>query len=133
MLLVLPGDSDGDMDVDGADFLQWQHGQGMATGALSIDGDLDGDGDVDQYDEWIIRNNLGVTSAASGQIPFLQIPEPTSSILSLLTLAFTLLASRIHGSDKFAGNRFNLTIVPSREILRGRCHCDYYNCDHYNA
>jgi|GEM_PF-622733 len=41
------GDFDQDDDTDGADFLAWQRGFGINSGATRADGDSDGDGDVD--------------------------------------------------------------------------------------
>jgi serine protease inhibitor len=43
-------DFDGNLIVDGADFLAWQRGLGRTAGATSVDGDSDGDGDVDKND-----------------------------------------------------------------------------------
>ena len=44
------GDFDGDGDVDGRDFLAWQRGYGMTTGAALANGDSNADGDVDGED-----------------------------------------------------------------------------------
>ena len=46
----VPADFDNDGDVDGADFLKWQQGYPMSSGATKADGDADGDGDVDGQD-----------------------------------------------------------------------------------
>ena len=46
----VPADFDGDFDVDGADFLRWQQGYPMSSGATRADGDTDVDGDVDGQD-----------------------------------------------------------------------------------
>jgi serine protease inhibitor len=43
-------DFDGDGDVDGRDFLAWQRGFGMTTGAQLVHGDSNADGDVDGGD-----------------------------------------------------------------------------------
>jgi hypothetical protein len=43
-------DFDGDGDVDGRDFLTWQRGYGMTTGATLAHGDSNADGDVDGDD-----------------------------------------------------------------------------------
>ncbi len=55
----IPGDADGDGDVDGNDFLAWQRGLGKTSGATFADGDADGDGDVDGSDLGVWRNNFG--------------------------------------------------------------------------
>jgi hypothetical protein len=44
------GDFDEDLDSDGTDFLLWQRGYGIATGATPADGDANGDGAVDGRD-----------------------------------------------------------------------------------
>jgi len=46
----LPGDLDGDEDVDLTDLAQLLANYGMTEGATYHDGDLDGDGDVDLTD-----------------------------------------------------------------------------------
>ena len=52
-------DFDGDGDVDGEDFLAWQTGFGMTSGATSADGDADGDGDVDGGDFLLWQQAFG--------------------------------------------------------------------------
>lgn len=48
--IVDSGDFDGDNDVDGSDFLAWQRGFGLTSGAAPGDGDANGDGAVDAAD-----------------------------------------------------------------------------------
>lgn len=55
----LAGDFDGDSDVDGADFLRWQRGLGMTSGATPAQGDANGDGKVDGADLTVWRGNFG--------------------------------------------------------------------------
>ncbi len=50
IVLAVPGDFDGDNDVDGVDFGFWQAGYPMASGATPSNGDADQDGDVDGVD-----------------------------------------------------------------------------------
>ena len=61
---VLNGDTDGDRDVDGTDFLAWQRGYGTATpdGTASI-GDADHDLDVDAGDLAILLGGYGAQQA----------------------------------------------------------------------
>lgn len=47
---VIPGDFDGDKDVDGADFATWQNSFPVSAGGVLSTGDADGDGDVDGAD-----------------------------------------------------------------------------------
>jgi hypothetical protein len=54
----LPGDFDGDGDVDGADFVVWQTNFPKASGATIVDGDADGDGDVDGADFVVWQTNF---------------------------------------------------------------------------
>jgi hypothetical protein len=60
---VDPGNGDADFDedddVDGIDFLIWQRGLGIASGALHGQGDADFDGDVDVDDLFIWRLQFG--------------------------------------------------------------------------
>ena len=76
---LIPADFDGDSDVDGDDFLQWQNHYPLASGASAFNGDADRDFDVDGDDflQW------------QNQFPFpaelMAIPQPTS-VLSLATV-----------------------------------------------
>lgn len=73
---ALPGDFDGDGDVDGVDFGLWQVGYPTAGGATLADGDADGDGDVDGTDFGIWQANYTPAGAA--------VPEPaTMSLIAL--------------------------------------------------
>jgi type 1 glutamine amidotransferase len=72
-------DFDQDDDIDGQDFLQWQRGLGMSTGATPDDGDADGNGRVDADDLAIWKEqfnpaNLTTANAAATEtdaiIPF---------------------------------------------------------------
>ncbi|RIK80720.1 MAG: hypothetical protein DCC67_09005 [Planctomycetota bacterium] len=47
---TLTADFDGDGDADGADFLTWQRGFGISTGASKAQGDANGDGAVNAAD-----------------------------------------------------------------------------------
>lgn len=78
-----PTDADGNQDgkVDGSDFLLWQRGYGLTSGATPGDGDFNGDHAVNSTDLLIWQDQYGTS------IPTTQaIPEPTS-----LTLAACLL------------------------------------------
>jgi hypothetical protein len=90
----LPGDTDGDFDIDDADL---GHAFGNYTGPLAqgtgnktgADGDTDGDGDVDDAD-------LGAAFAAyTGPRTPIEIPEP--STLALVGCAGLLLCRRRRG------------------------------------
>lgn len=52
-------DFDQDNDVDGADFLAWQRGFGLTTGALRADGNSDDDEDVDHSDLAVWKASFG--------------------------------------------------------------------------
>ena len=79
------GDFDGDNDVDGTDFLVWQRGLGMTTGATWADGDANADGKVNATDLLRWRQNFGWTAATSGLEPF-TIPEPGNIVLTVLAV-----------------------------------------------
>ncbi len=55
-------DFDVDLDIDGRDFLTWQRGFGIASGALTTDGDADHDDDVDADDLQVWQSSFGITS-----------------------------------------------------------------------
>jgi hypothetical protein len=58
---VLPGDLDGDGDVDFFDQHALTPNMGWAEGATWQDGDIDGDGDVDFADYQIMETNFGLS------------------------------------------------------------------------
>jgi hypothetical protein len=60
----IPGDFDGDGDVDGGDFLAWQRGLGTSSATIA-DGDADGDGDVDDADLAQWASHYGDPEAAA--------------------------------------------------------------------
>jgi len=67
LLETFSADFDDDADVDGADFLAWQRGLGIAEDALLSQGDADADGDVDRVDlvVWIETFGVVATQAAA--------------------------------------------------------------------
>ena len=80
----MPGDFDGDFDVDGVDFILWQTGYPTASGATLGDGDADGDGDVDGVDFGIWQVNYPTATPASA-------PQATPEPATLLVLALASL------------------------------------------
>ena len=60
--------SDGLVDSD--DFLLWQAGFGMQTGATLNDGDADTDGDVDGNDCLVWQASFGTAGGAAGSVAF---------------------------------------------------------------
>ena len=83
----VPGDTDGDGDVDLLDLDALGANFGLATGATCAEGDFDGDGDVDLLDLDILGANFGTTPSAS-------VPEPTALALAALA-GVALLGRRI--------------------------------------
>ncbi len=82
---AIPGDFDGDGDVDAFDLGIWQTGFGITQGATPADGDADEDGDVDAFDLGLWQTNFGTGAGTA-------VPEPTS--VFLLGLAGATLVSR---------------------------------------
>ncbi len=82
---LLPGDADGDGDVDLADFTILRNNFGVDMGATVMTGDFNGDGTVDLADFTILRNNFGTTSdsdiAAINAWYASVVPEPTTMAL----------------------------------------------------
>ncbi|MEM9149659.1 MAG: hypothetical protein AAGB19_04315 [Cyanobacteria bacterium P01_F01_bin.3] len=77
---VLTGDADGDLDVDGSDFLLWQRGVGSSGAGLGpANGNFNGDNTVDEQDlsVWTASYGPGSSLAAT------TIPEPTTLWLLL--------------------------------------------------
>jgi hypothetical protein len=82
----VPGDFDSDGDVDGNDFLVWQGGFGIPSGATSADGDADSDGDVDGNDFLIWQSNFG--ASAEGGTSHVTVPELATLPLGVACLIF---------------------------------------------
>jgi hypothetical protein len=90
-------DFDNDGDADGADFLIWQRGRGITTGATKSQGDADADGDVDAGDLSIWKSDFGGDAPAGNLVtgfihyaatgPITSIPEPAGIWLAALLLA----------------------------------------------
>jgi len=72
----IPGDTDGDGDVDLDDLFAVRNNFGTTSGATLGDGDTDGDGDVDLDDLFAVRNNFGTG--------LIVIPEPATMCLMAL-------------------------------------------------
>jgi hypothetical protein len=68
---------DGNHLVDGADFLIWQRGQGIAAGATAATGDANGDGAVNAADLVIWKQQFGTTLPIAAGVP-----EPAALIVA---------------------------------------------------
>jgi hypothetical protein len=91
----VPGDFDGDTDVDGADFVVWQTHFPLAAGVVSEDGDGDFDGDVDGADFVIWQTNFPTAPA-----PGSAVAEPSTFGLAL-SLCGMLALGRRHKLQRF--------------------------------
>lgn len=87
-------DFDGDLDVDGSDFLTWQRGAGLSgSAALQIAGDANFDMDIDNVDLGVWQTEYGsdLASFAGATSPPLAslatIPEPGSLLLAIVCSA----------------------------------------------
>jgi len=74
-------DFDGDGDIDGQDFLAWQRGNGILSGADTTQGDANGDGVVDESDLAIWKSQFGTLPALSTSTA---IPEPSAAWLAAI-------------------------------------------------
>jgi hypothetical protein len=97
-------DFDGDLDVDGADFLTWQQGVGIASGALQIQGDANNDHAINAADvtEW--RTSFGKNVAMFAGVPSVglgvSVPEPAvAPALGICLLWLIRLPSRRCSAD----------------------------------
>ncbi|MBA3483968.1 MAG: lamin tail domain-containing protein [Pirellulales bacterium] len=73
-------DFDGDGDVDGSDFLTWQRGLGVSSGATPDQGDANNDGGIDGADLQLWKDQFTQPAA-----PTASVPEP--AVLPLLICA----------------------------------------------
>lgn len=84
--VVNNADFNGDGSVNGADFLAWQRGFGVNSGATLGQGDANGDGAVNAADLTIWKGQFGVPA----EVATAAVPEPHS--IALASAAFGLLA-----------------------------------------
>jgi hypothetical protein len=86
---ITDADFDNNGIVDGKDFLAWQRGFGINSGATNAQGDADQNGKVDAADLALWKSHFGLASAAPATGA---VPEPGS--LMLAAFAASLLTSR---------------------------------------
>lgn len=86
--LSLPdvADADGSGTIDGADFLIWQRNMGKEAAVGPAEGDFNFDGVVDAADLDVWKAQNGTTVPPADQGASLQIPEPSSAVLTITTL-----------------------------------------------
>jgi hypothetical protein len=84
-------DFDNDNDVDGRDFLLWQRGVGIASGATNAQGDANGDGAVNGADLTAWRSRFGGTSA---QAAASAVPEPAGAVYCGLLVLGAVIVGR---------------------------------------
>ena len=80
--LALPGDANGDMTVDGQDFILWNDNK-FTSGTDWTTGDFNGDGTTDGQDFIIWNDNKFTSTVLAAPV----VPEPSSLALSLMVLA----------------------------------------------
>lgn len=112
-VVVPSADFDGNLMVDGADFLAWQRGVGRTTGATEGDGDSDGDGDVDRSDLGIWFDAFGaIATAAASQAPAIvaeslpagMAPDATPADVLDAALQWNGTAGGSHAEDDWSGS-----------------------------
>ncbi|MCA9237293.1 MAG: hypothetical protein KDA44_17585 [Planctomycetales bacterium] len=88
------GDADFDDDgaVDGGDFLAWQRGFGIGSGAAASNGDANGDGAVNAADLAIWESQYGSSSMASATA--IATPEPSSWLLAMAAVGAVVMQVR---------------------------------------
>jgi hypothetical protein len=74
-------DFDSDSDVDGKDFLAWQRGFGLTSGAGRLQGDATGDTAVNGADFTAWKGQFGTLSASAAMTA---VPEPASGVFALI-------------------------------------------------
>jgi|GEM_PF-4138647 len=88
-------DFDDDGDVDGRDFLAWQQGNGIMTGAMLVDGDANGDKAVNGDDLNIWQGQFGPTASLSA---IQSVPEPATIALAGMGIFALMMVRRQQGT-----------------------------------
>src|SRR5262249_21348674 len=83
---AVPGDFDGDSDVDGADFVAWQTNFPAQSGKTLATGDADADGDVDGADFVLWQTHFPTSPVGGGGA----VPEPPGIILIVAVIALAV-------------------------------------------
>ncbi len=90
----LAADFDTDNDVDGFDFLLWQRGFGIDSGATKADGDANLDGAVNGLDLTVWKDGFGSVAAAaatsSNTIVAASAPAVTAALVAVSPVATTI-------------------------------------------
>ena len=84
-------DFDGDLDVDGEDFLIWQRGAGI--GATLSQGDANGDAIVDGLDLDVWKEQFGMPDGPSGTNAG-AVPEPNTLLLAASLVGLVMAVRR---------------------------------------
>ena len=93
---VSEADFDGDGDVDGEDFLAWQAGFGLPSGANKTDGDYDNDGDVDGDDFLGWQAEFGPGGGSASGI----VPEPATALLMVVLVSAVACFQRCRRAER---------------------------------
>lgn len=92
---AIPGDFDGDRDVDGADLIRWRDGFGITDNAVPAMGDADGDHDVDGADVLVWQRRLGTQPSS------IVVPEPRLGAYCGALTAVVVSASRRRKPERY--------------------------------
>jgi len=95
---TLSADFDRDLNVDGGDFLAWQRGFNLSSGAIKGDGDANGNGGVNSTDLALWEAQFGQPLPLIGGLAVAStaIPEPATGtlVIACVITSMTLRASR---------------------------------------
>lgn len=100
-ITALTADFDVDGAVDGTDFLIWQRGFGVNSGAQRADGDANGDGAVNGSDLALWKAQFGSAAALPTAA---SVPEPSASVILGIALVMC-------GGGRFATESQRATVV----------------------
>ncbi|MEO0529180.1 MAG: hypothetical protein AAF266_01250 [Planctomycetota bacterium] len=86
-VIGVQGDYNYDGVVDAADYTVWRDADGTTGIGLAADGDLDGDVDADDHAVWVANYGSNAVVATA-------VPVPAAAVLTAITLASSMAASR---------------------------------------
>lgn len=111
---TLPGDYDGDGDVDSSDYAEWVNSYGTTVSAPDEGADGNEDGMIDAADYTVWRDNFAASASASA----LTVPEPSQLLLVMGSLVMAIFQRGNSRCSRHSSTKGTNSHLPHREASR---------------